>query len=366
MIKEKIKKASEIIFANEGGYSSVNADDNGAVSVGRIQWHGTRALRLLKKIVKALGEGASEYLSEALLKEINAASSWDRRTVNTLERAQLSALLSTEESKSIQDKQADDDVGAYLKHVEALGVTDENAQIFMADIENQGGAKASERIINAAEGKDIDSLYVAASMDAVFRNYMPRRGRVYQILTGHAYGEEPYDGEVYPVAHGDTLSKIAREHNTTVAALVELNGIKDPDHICVGDVLKIPTEATEESKPADTEHEDNTYTSVEGDTLSKIARDHNTTVAALCELNDIHVCVGEVLKLPVKDVTPEAPVATVVHKVEPRDTLTAISARYGVSIAAILSANRDLYRAISANYIVAGWELIIPRGETDA
>ena len=51
MDKNTIQKTSEIIFANEGGYASVNADDNGAVSVGRLQWHGTRALNLLKKIV---------------------------------------------------------------------------------------------------------------------------------------------------------------------------------------------------------------------------------------------------------------------------------------------------------------------------
>ena len=64
-----IKKASEIIFSNEGGYSSVNRDDNGAVSVGRLQWHGTRALNLLKKIVKALGEEKSlSFISEELYK----------------------------------------------------------------------------------------------------------------------------------------------------------------------------------------------------------------------------------------------------------------------------------------------------------
>ena len=41
--KEVAAAAAAIIFANEGNYSSVNANDNGAVSVGKVQWHGNRA-----------------------------------------------------------------------------------------------------------------------------------------------------------------------------------------------------------------------------------------------------------------------------------------------------------------------------------
>ena len=44
------EKAAEIIFANEGNYGSVNKNDNGAVSVGKVQWHGNRALNLLRTI----------------------------------------------------------------------------------------------------------------------------------------------------------------------------------------------------------------------------------------------------------------------------------------------------------------------------
>ena len=56
-MKEELKReiaaeAAKVIFANEGNYSSVNADDNGALSVGKVQWHGNRALSLLKEIAK--------------------------------------------------------------------------------------------------------------------------------------------------------------------------------------------------------------------------------------------------------------------------------------------------------------------------
>ena len=45
----------------------------------------------------------------------------------------------------------------------------------------------------------------------------------------------------YRVKANDTLSGIANKHNTTVEALVASNGIKDPDKIYVGQVLKIYT-----------------------------------------------------------------------------------------------------------------------------
>ena len=47
--------------------------------------------------------------------------------------------------------------------------------------------------------------------------------------------------EVHKVSAGETLSKIAKYHNTTVASLVKLNGIKDPNKIKVGQAIKIPS-----------------------------------------------------------------------------------------------------------------------------
>jgi LysM repeat protein len=44
----------------------------------------------------------------------------------------------------------------------------------------------------------------------------------------------------YTVRSGDTLSRIASQHGTTVAAIVELNGITDPSRLRIGQVLLIP------------------------------------------------------------------------------------------------------------------------------
>jgi len=43
----------------------------------------------------------------------------------------------------------------------------------------------------------------------------------------------------YTVVKGDTLTKIAKAHGSTVAELVKLNGIKDKNKISIGQVLKV-------------------------------------------------------------------------------------------------------------------------------
>lgn len=48
----------------------------------------------------------------------------------------------------------------------------------------------------------------------------------------------------YTVVAGDTLWDIAQRFETTIAALVELNGLADADAIEVGQVLKLPGPAT--------------------------------------------------------------------------------------------------------------------------
>jgi LysM repeat protein len=78
-----------------------------------------------------------------------------------------------------------------------------------------------------------------------------RRVRTEASIAG--YGRPTYkpantgsaaSGGTYTVKSGDTLSEIAEAHGTTVHALVDLNGIKDPDRIAAGRKLKLPSGTT--------------------------------------------------------------------------------------------------------------------------
>ena len=55
-----------------------------------------------------------------------------------------------------------------------------------------------------------------------------------------AASDDAIDADIYIVVKGDTLSAIARKFNTTVSALVEQNGIKNPNLIKVGQKITLP------------------------------------------------------------------------------------------------------------------------------
>ncbi|MFF5993816.1 LysM peptidoglycan-binding domain-containing protein [Lysinibacillus sp. KU-BSD001] len=104
----------------------------------------------------------------------------------------------------------------------------------------------------------------------------------------------------YKVEKGDTLSKIATKHNTTVALLKEWNSLQN-DRIYVDQKLIISTKHGSNSngssstspnggvtnKPSHDTSKISTYTVVKGDNLTKIAIKNKTTVANLKEWNGL-------------------------------------------------------------------------------
>jgi LysM repeat protein len=51
----------------------------------------------------------------------------------------------------------------------------------------------------------------------------------------------------YIVQPGDTLGNIAYKYRTTVQAIMKANGIKDPNMIHVGQIIRIPTDSYQPS-----------------------------------------------------------------------------------------------------------------------
>lgn len=106
----------------------------------------------------------------------------------------------------------------------------------------------------------------------------------------------------YRVRQGDTLEKIARRNGTTVRRLCQLNGIKETKILHPGDRLKVSGNASPTPPKVSGQGSGrNTYTVRSGDTLSKIARRHGTSVKRLCQLNGIKenstLRVGQKLKV---------------------------------------------------------------------
>ena len=183
--KQKIAgRACIIIFANEGNYGSVNKNDNGAVSIGKVQWHGNRALNLLKTIVKANKNQANQILGSTLYNEILSSTNWSVRILTQEEADKISRLLRTTEGMKAQDDLANSNVLTYVNKGISYGLENAEALIYFADGVNQYGAASSlwKKIATTAlqKGGTLDAMYEATK--SMTSNYLSRRTKVYQTL----------------------------------------------------------------------------------------------------------------------------------------------------------------------------------------
>lgn len=95
------------------------------------------------------------------------------------------------------------------------------------------------------------------------------------------------------VAAGESLSSIASRYRISTRDLVSVNGLRNADHVEVGQVLKLPTTAVQPTKPGfkpvavtpvpgATEH-----TIAKGQTLTQIAKAYQIPVASLISINQL-------------------------------------------------------------------------------
>ncbi|MDR1705445.1 MAG: hypothetical protein LBS19_12270 [Clostridiales bacterium] len=181
-----VQYAQTIIFGNEGAYGSVNKDDNGALSVGKVQWHASRALSLLKAIIAKNPTKAQSTLGDALYNEITsaAASAWNKRTVTADEAALLKKLLNSAQGKAVQDAQAAADVTVYVQKGESYGLEDCGALIYFADGVNQYGTNSTvwKKIAAQALASTGDAAAMLAATKAATSKYLDRREKVYNEI----------------------------------------------------------------------------------------------------------------------------------------------------------------------------------------
>ncbi|HEY8241163.1 MAG TPA: LysM peptidoglycan-binding domain-containing protein [Kiritimatiellia bacterium] len=128
---------------------------------------------------------------------------------------------------------------------------------------------------------------------------------------------EPAAGSTYKIQNGDSLSKIAARFGVSSREIAELNNIKDPNKIRIGQQLLLPSYAstsgapaepkpvkkkkTPKAEPAPAVAGSGEYIVKSGDNLSKIASRNGTTVKALREVNSLKsdtLQIGQKLVLP--------------------------------------------------------------------
>ena len=127
----------------------------------------------------------------------------------------------------------------------------------------------------------------------------------------------PTAGAEYVVVKGDTLGKIAKKNGVTLKALEAANLGVVPTKLKIGQKLTLPaggSTSPDSTAPTALASDDTggvTYSVKSGDTLSKIAKHHGTTVKAIENANGLSttkIKVGQKLKIPSKGGVPAAPV----------------------------------------------------------
>ncbi|WP_309070879.1 LysM peptidoglycan-binding domain-containing protein [Arthrobacter sp.] len=181
----------------------------------------------------------------------------------------------------------------------------------------------------------------------------------------------------YTVKSGDTLGAIAARHGVSLAAVLKANGLSMSSVIHPGQKIKLSgpaaAPAPKASAPKPAPASGATYVVKAGDTLGAIAARHNVSLGSVLSANGLSmnsiIHPGQQLKLGGSNVAvqtgpkpaapkPAAPAGGGSYTIKAGDTLGAIATRHGVSLNALLSANK-----LSATTIIyPGKKLTIPGG----
>lgn len=188
--------------------------------------------------------------------------------------------------------------------------------------------------------------------------------------------------EVYTVVSGDTLGKIAAKYNTTVAELVRLNNIENPNLIYVGQKIRVKAKAEEPVvkpqpqpqpqpepepvKPVEpVKVEDEVYVVKSGDTLGRIAEKYGMDYKELAKHNGIEnpnlIYVGQKIKIPSKQkqtvqvVEQSVPKQRRTYTVVAGDTLGKIAQKFDTTVANLAKLNN----ISNVNLILVGQVLYI-------
>jgi len=179
--------------------------------------------------------------------------------------------------------------------------------------------------------------------------------------------ETETDVTIHVVQRGETLFRIALRYGLTIDDLSRANGLSNPNNIQVGQRLLIPSleEAPQEGI---------IHTVESGETLQSIAAQYGVAIEQLVSANNLpsmdRINVGQLLSIPQPESVPlstQTPtavptqvssetVSTIIHTVQPGETLFRIATRYGVTVNEMVAAN-DLS---DPTLIYAGQQLIIP------
>ena len=244
-------------------------------------------------------------------------------------------------------------------------------QVLVIPANPSGGTIDNSKIYTVQKGDNLTKIatrYGVTVNAIVVANNIVNPNLIYQgqKLVIPTNTGETNDSTVYIVKKGDTLSSIARRYHTTVNTLVLLNNITNPNLIYPGQRLLLAQESGQSNTDSNA-----VYIVRKGDNLTKIAKDYNVTVSAIVTVNKIAnpnlIYPGQnliipqieskarVLSLPIEEEC-KCDLGHMIYTVKNGDTLESIANKFNEKKEEIL-----LLNSITEEEIKEGLELRICR-----
>lgn len=180
--------------AVESGMDYGATNPNDAITVGLIQWYGTRAANLLDTMRST---NPSDWISTGGMATLDAdltahastdASFWTNRHLTLSERQNLHTILTASGNVTVQDTQASTDIDAYLSVFTSLGgdqTTHPETAAFFCNIYNRNPSAARRIIGNCGPTSSLDRIYTFTINDTTERAYTSRYSQAKTIIAAH-------------------------------------------------------------------------------------------------------------------------------------------------------------------------------------
>lgn len=182
-------------------YLSINYND--PITIGFMQWYGTRAAALLQRM-RSENPGSWSGVEGTLEDDLDNIpannAQWNDRFITRAEGQSILPVLNL--NKDVQNAQATEDFEGYKNSAISLGIDpDGNTEmmiLFFAAL-HQSPARARRLIASIGPSSNIDRLLAALLNEEVFGNYRTRYNTVYQIIkSGDSSGVDPTPGDEIP------------------------------------------------------------------------------------------------------------------------------------------------------------------------
>lgn len=181
-------------------WTAVNYND--PITIGMMQWYGTRAAALLNRVKNemptAYGQLAASLRSD--IESHDAGSAWwTSRYLNKDEGNSIISVFQEEENHVIQENQAIADFEGYISTLEGWGMSQSYPKplIFAMSMYHQSPASAGQVVATAGGSADLDRIYTVCMNHGVLGQYRNRYNTVYQRL-------KDWDGESDPPDFGQS------------------------------------------------------------------------------------------------------------------------------------------------------------------